>query len=153
MIKLKFAELHSPLFLAGTNLQMKLDPAKRDGKMTLEYDREEKELIVSFEVKGKVERAIVPVSNVVSMWPEEFGEVYVDPRIPGREAAKATVPSLGRAQEHDKIVAERAKAEQEQKRMTVTPRPSAQVSTPQAHVFAGPGGGETGQEKPKKPVL
>jgi hypothetical protein len=70
-IKLKFSELHNPLFLAGTNLQLKLDPTKRQG-MTLIYDREEKELLVYW----NNEVAIIPSSNVSSMTP-------VDPTILG----------------------------------------------------------------------
>ena len=60
-ITLKSCELHTPLFLAGTNLQMKL-PQNRAG-MTLEYDREHKELLVTY----NGETAIVPSSNIASM--------------------------------------------------------------------------------------
>lgn len=65
-IDLDFAELHAPLFLAGTNLQMKLDPSKRRG-LTLVYDRGEKELLVTW--AGR--QAIVPLSNVASMTPSD----------------------------------------------------------------------------------
>ncbi len=63
-LEIEFAELHNPLFLAGTNLQMKLDPTKRTG-LKLEYDRAEKELLVTY--NGRM--AIVPSANVSSMTP------------------------------------------------------------------------------------
>ncbi len=115
-IELSFAELHNPLFLAGTNLQMKLQPEKRQG-LKLTYDRAEKELLVEW----AGETAIVPSSNISSMTPKKVE--------PEREIRPASpTPGLGRA--------------------------SAQVSTPQSHVHAGPGHGDTGQEKPKaKAVL
>jgi hypothetical protein len=59
---IKFAELHSPLFLGGTNLQLKLDPARRTG-IQMVYDQIEKELLVTW----NNETAIVPTSNVASM--------------------------------------------------------------------------------------
>lgn len=64
MIVLEFAELHSSLFLAGAgiNLGLKLDPTKREG-LSLKYDRENQELLVSY--AGKT--AIVPTTNVVVM--------------------------------------------------------------------------------------
>ena len=101
LVPLKHAELHNPLFLSGTNLQMKLDPSKRDG-LDLVYDREEKELLVTY----KDDTAIIPSSNVASMIP---GTV-VKPKAITHHAV-ATI--------------------------------KAQVSTPQDHVFAGPGQGKT----------
>lgn len=65
-IQLKFAELHSPLFLAGTNLGMKLDPAKRSG-LVLKYIREYGELHVIWQQ----ELSIVPKTNVTNMVPGE----------------------------------------------------------------------------------
>ena len=61
-ISIKYAELHNPLFLGGTNHQTKLDPSKRQG-LKLTYDRAEKELIVEF--NGHV--ALIPTSNVASL--------------------------------------------------------------------------------------
>lgn len=61
-MELKFAELQTPLFLAGTNLHQKLDPKKRQG-MVLQYDVEHDKLLVTW----NNETAIVPLSNVVSM--------------------------------------------------------------------------------------
>jgi hypothetical protein len=110
-IDLKFAELHAPLFLAGTNLQLKLDPTRRTG-LKLVYDRAEKELLVTWQNQ----LAIVPVGNVASMTPA------------GVEVAKP----------EPMVVVEKAR-----------PRVTAQVSTPQSHVHAGPGHGDTGQGKGK----
>lgn len=108
-LELKFAELHSPLFLSGTNLQMKLDPSKRHG-MSLTYDRTEKELLVEY----KGELAIIPTTNVVSMTPK--GK---EPE--KKQETKAPDPELARS--------------------------TAQVSSPQSHVHAGPGHGQTGQTR------
>lgn len=85
MIELKFAELHAPLFLGGTNLQMKLDPTKRTG-LTIAYDRVEKELLVTY--NGN--QAIIPSSNVMSMTP---GTVEKKPvaSVPPRATVSAQV--------------------------------------------------------------
>lgn len=102
MIDLEFAELHAPLFLAGTNLQMKLDPRKRHG-LVLQYDREHKELHVTW--GGKT--AVLPSSTVLSMVP---GTIEAP-----KPAAAPVKPMTG----------------------------TAQVASPQMHVFAGPGAGKT----------
>lgn len=76
-IDLKFAETHNPIFLAGTNLQLKLDPSKRTG-MVLIYDRDEKELLVYW----NKEMAIIPLSNVSNMIPSDptiLGKVSPSP--------------------------------------------------------------------------
>jgi len=70
-MNIKWAELHNPLFLGGTNLQLKLDPAKRTG-LKMEYNRNDKELLVTW----NNQTAIVPISNVASMVP---GEVEAKP--------------------------------------------------------------------------
>ena len=62
MIDLKWCEVHSPIFLAGTNLGVKLDPSKRQG-LKLQYDREHKELVIGW----NKEQAIIPSSNVATM--------------------------------------------------------------------------------------
>ncbi len=87
-IDLEFAELHGPLFLAGTNLQMKLDPHKRTG-LKLVYDRAEKELLVTF--NGKT--AIIPSSNIVSMTPGAVKEPVVAVAPPSGKAVKAQASS------------------------------------------------------------
>lgn len=64
LIECEFAELHSPLFLAGTNLGQKLDPKKRTG-LKVAYDRENNELVVDWQNK----KAFVPSSTVASYVP------------------------------------------------------------------------------------
>ena len=44
---IKWAELHSPLFLAGTNLQQKLDPTKRTG-LKMEFDEDKRHMYVTY---------------------------------------------------------------------------------------------------------
>ncbi len=128
-IELRFAELHSPLFLAGTNLQMKLDPRNRTG-LSLVYDRAEKELLVTYNDA----MAIVPISNVSSMTPA-----------PGANAAEslAAVAQV-RQQEQtatpDQVLAQKAMLELQRRGV------AAQVATPQSHVHAGPGHGDNGQK-------
>ncbi len=63
-MQLEFCEVHAPLFLAGTNLGLKLDPAKRAG-LELTYSREYEEL----EVKWNGKTGIVPVTNIAIMVP------------------------------------------------------------------------------------
>jgi hypothetical protein len=65
-IALKFAETHNPIFIAGTNLQMKLDVSKRTG-MVLVYDRKEKELLLYWNNA----LAIIPSSNISNMVPAD----------------------------------------------------------------------------------
>lgn len=125
-IDLRFAEIHAPLFLMGnkgTNLGTKLDPTKRQG-LKLVYDRTEKELIVTYE--GMT--AIVPATNVVSMLEIQPASDKMD------QKAKETEKADRAAQ------AERA----------TRPAVNAQVSSPQSHVHAGPGAGQTGQELAKE---
>ncbi len=100
----KYAVLHTPLFLAGTNLSEKLDPSKRRG-LDLVFDDQKKRLVVGWQ--GEV--AMVPEPNV-AFWIE--GDAQPEPAKP------AVVKPF-----------------------------SAQVSTPQDHVFAGPGGGKARDAK------
>lgn len=126
VLKLRFAEIHAPLFLMGdkgTNLGTKLDPAKRKG-LTLEYDREEKELLVTFDNM----EAIIPVTNVATMIPET------------KETKKVAAKAEAAAKLDLATQAERA----------TRPAVNAQVSGPQMHVHAGPGAGQTGQDDPAK---
>ena len=104
-INIKMAELHSTLFLAGTNLGVKLDPAKKGG-LNLEYDRAEKELLVTY----NNQTAIVPTTNVVSM---------VSGAIEKKEENQHQTHHVGKM--------------------------TAQVESPQGHVFAGAGHGKTGR--------
>lgn len=119
-IKLKFAELHTPLFLAGTNFGVKLDNVRRP--IDLIYDRKEKELILHY--NGQI--AIIPASNVATMTPTHPGEM-----------AALYWPEQVHAKEQ----------EHKQPQMAVpTPpivkrspgRQKAQVSTPTSHVFNEP---------------
>ena len=64
VIKCKFIELHTPLFLAGTNLGTKLDISKRT-TVTLAYHKDIDLVVVNYN-EGM---ALIPLSNVVSMWP------------------------------------------------------------------------------------
>lgn len=88
MINLKYAETHTALFLAGTNLGLRLNiqpstpghnrPGYRAG-LVLVYDRAEKELLVTY----NGETAIVPTTNVVSMVAGEVQEVKIEnPPVP-----------------------------------------------------------------------
>lgn len=89
MINLIYAELHSPLFLAGTNFGLKLNPAGRGG-LILRYDRANGELLVDY--NGKL--AIVPTSNVASMSPGDLVKtpIQVIPPHQGKIKAQASVP-------------------------------------------------------------
>lgn len=74
-----WAELHAPLFLAGTNLGQKIDPAKRQG-VKMQYDEERRHLYVSY--NGKEAR--VPEPSILSM---------VEGKASVAQAAKATSAS------------------------------------------------------------
>lgn len=89
-IELKFAELHNPLFLAGRNLQTKLDPGKMAG-IKLFYDRPEKELLVHW--NGQI--GIVPSSNIACMVegvPEIRAQQITHPIVAGIQRAQASTP-------------------------------------------------------------
>jgi len=62
MIDLEFAELHAGLFIAGTNLEKKLDPNKRPG-LKLAYDENKHHLYVTWKDKTMM----VPSSNIVGI--------------------------------------------------------------------------------------
>ncbi len=57
-----WAELHGPLFLAGTNLGMKLDPKGRSG-IKMEYDEQKRHLYVTYNSKT----CRIPETSVLSM--------------------------------------------------------------------------------------
>lgn len=121
LIPIKFAELHNPLFLGGTNHQTKLDPTKRTG-LTLSYNRAEKELIVQFNDSV----AILPSSNVASMTvynPSDIGVTVASKPVktPITHVSHAMVAGIDRAQ----------------------------VSDPTRDVVFGAGAGQTGQSKVK----
>lgn len=123
-IEVEFAELHNPLFLNGTNLQMKLDPTRRPN-LTLIYDRSEKELLVYY--FGKL--AIVPTSNVGSMTISDAKSLGDVPGLPGvKSKAKETVEK-----DADATIERMDKFKAGLK--------GAQVSSPTSHVFE-PGAGK-----------
>lgn len=68
-IKVKFCEVHSPVFIAGKNLGVKLDPSRLGG-LALFYHREYKELAIQW----NGETGYVPSTNIVVYVP---GEVKV----------------------------------------------------------------------------
>lgn len=65
IIKVKFAELHAPLFLNGKNHGLKL--FSKNG-IILEYDKEEKELLVNY--RGSI--AHLPSTSVHSYEPDSM---------------------------------------------------------------------------------
>ncbi len=115
--EIEWAELHAPLFLAGTNLGQKLDPNKRT-VLKMVYDEVKRHLYVSYNNKT----ARIPETSVLSM-------------------VEVQAPKLTMVEFAEKKIEESARAQG---------FAEAQVSTPQSHVFAGPGGGQTGQEDPVK---
>jgi hypothetical protein len=94
-IPLKFAELHNPLFLGGTNLGNKLITEKRP--LTLVYEREWKELHVTH--NGKF--AILPIEAVASMEPIDtamFGLGNIEPKIKPNPEPKVIKAQVGAPQ-------------------------------------------------------
>ena len=137
-IELEFAELHNPLFLAGTNLQMKLDPKKRSG-MVLRYDLDNQQLLVYWQER----LAIVPSSNVSSMTPVNARIFGILPGeklgAPGATsiAKKIATPTTPKPIEHPKPM---SKQTPQASLVGKLKQPSAQVSGPAMHVFEdGPG--------------
>lgn len=63
-IKIRFAELHTPLFLAGTNLTAKLDTVNNNRReIFLQYDTEMAKLHVVF----NEHLCLIPDGNIASM--------------------------------------------------------------------------------------
>lgn len=103
-VKVEYAQLHTPLFLAGTNLSEKLDTRdlKRRG-LALHFDENKRRLIVQY--NGRT--ANIPEGNVASF-------VLPDPNAKEKVIPVRPVGQI-----------------------------SAQVSSPQDHVFGGPGKGKS----------
>jgi hypothetical protein len=80
-IEMKFVELQTPLFLAGTNHGLKIQVDRRPIKLI--YDKEDKMLTVQF--NGEV--AFVPYPNIASMTPLDSKPYLV-------EASKPKVPQV-----------------------------------------------------------
>lgn len=87
MIELEFAELHGPIFVAGTNLAAKLDPKKRTG-LKIQYERKYQELYVTW--NGKT--AIVPKQNVACMIEAEVIKGKVEKQNAVEEQVAAAMP-------------------------------------------------------------
>ncbi len=95
-IKLEFAQLHNPIFLAGKNLGDKLQPLITQG-LKISYDRKEKELLVEYTPSNGVARmAIVPSTNIVSMVQslalEQIEVIPVKPNIMKKITAQVESP-------------------------------------------------------------
>lgn len=133
---IQWAELHAPLFLCATNLQLKLDPKIRAG-LSMEYDEEKRHLYVTFNNgKGAVQTARIPETSVLSMV-EAAPVVRSGRAVVGSDIGIDSRDPPGRVEQFTSGIASARAVE-------------AQVSTPTSHVFAGPGGGSTGQEEPVK---
>ena len=131
-MKLKFAELHSPLFMSATggkgiNMGSKLNSTGGLGHkvgISLFYDRLNKELHVWYQ--GEV--AIIPSTNVASMTPIDPSDVSTAPELAIPVPQPVASPVLAT-------------------QPIPTKKVSAQVSSPQDHVFQGPGAGKNGSTK------
>lgn len=86
-MKIKFAQLHTPLFFAGINFGEKLDASKRTG-LTMLYDRANKELNVQYAGRSTV---IPTESNVVHMEPGDVEVKKATPVTGNGKAIKAQV--------------------------------------------------------------
>jgi len=117
-VELLFHELHNPLFLGEKNWGQKLYRKQAKGHLGLEYDRDEKELLVTHkDSKGTMHTAIVPTANVSSMTPMPEGKHPLE--LPAEAGVNTNGPK-GKPGPKPKI--------------------TAQVSGPHDHVFhQGPG--------------
>lgn len=125
-INLEFAELHAPLFHAGYNLGLKLDPKQRKD-LSLVFDQETNELLVTY--NGKTSH--VTITSIHS---------YVPASLPA-SVQVSMAEKLKDAQKN--YVAPVPLPTQPAAAFDAT---MAQVGSPHDHVFAGPGGGDTGQQ-------
>jgi len=119
MIELKFAELQTPLFLAGINFGVKLDIGRRP--IRLLYDKTDNILLLNH----KTDWAIIPLGNVASMTPIEPLNIEL------KETPTVTELSKIHTQ-HTQMTAEAPK------RGRPPGVSKAQVSTPTSHVFDEP---------------
>jgi hypothetical protein len=86
--KIKWAELHAPLFLGGTNLGQKLDH-KVKGGVSMEYDEEKRHLYVTF----NAHTARIPETSVLSMVEGEHKVVEIKQPAPSGKPIQAQVSS------------------------------------------------------------
>lgn len=84
MINIIYADLHTPLFMAGVNFGTKLDPTKRTSPhLKLQWDDDNRRLVVVY--NGKV--CFIPEANIASAQPE-------NPKDIGVEVVGAHVPPI-----------------------------------------------------------
>lgn len=131
-MKMSFVELHTPLFLGGVNWGVKLYEKNGKGSLTLDYDREYKELIVKYSQWA----CIIPSTNIASMTLDGEGMEQVE------QKSHAAVAGIERAQ-----VSSPTTNVQNAPEVKKLGRPAkvinSQASTPHDHVFAGEGKGRT----------
>lgn len=90
MIKVRFAELHAPLFHGGKNHGLKL--TSKDG-LSLEYDKKEKELLVTYKnVVAHIPSTSVHSYEKASAKEEELVFVPPKPVIQGKVKAQVSGP-------------------------------------------------------------
>lgn len=140
MVELKFAELQTPLFLEGVNHGVKLDPSKRPIKLHVGYipQYQTTMLIVSF--KGA--KSIIPLANVGNTVPLDAApfDALIEGAIPNHAQYGGANYSVPQNQSNQVPVITTTTANGVSGNVTTTKkpgRPSAQVSTPTSHVFAG----------------
>lgn len=124
-MKIKFAELHAPLFHGGKNHGMKL---KAGGDLEMDYDRAEKELTVTY----KGESTYVPSTSVQNYTPL----VQEDLGLTLEKAVGASNLSPLQLAEHANKLDPNISHPKDVRKIK-----SAQVSGPHDHVFQGEGAG------------
>lgn len=137
LLKIKRAHLHNTIFVGGRNLSTRLD-AKPD--LEIEYDRTHKELHVTYQK----ETMIVPNTNISGMvsFPVE-DELTKEDTVKLNKVLDGYEPVYLPQDDVAYVNANRKMA-------GLPPLPiktTAQVSSPQEHVFKGPGNGKTGKDK------
>jgi hypothetical protein len=91
MIEVTFADLHNPVFLAGTNLGQKLDVTKRTG-LVLKYEDDAHRLWIQY--NGLT--CFTPDANILSCQPKnpaDLGVKNTQAFVPPHEKVKTAGPS------------------------------------------------------------
>lgn len=118
-VELIYAELHNPLFIGGTSFGMKLYPKQAKGELKMLYDREHKELLITF----KNHESIVPSSNIASMTPSATSlKEQITQKVENTDGPHKAKPGP---------------------KPKISSAAGSQASTPHDHVFAGLGAGKT----------